>query len=445
MSLRLRAAAAGVIWAIIVTFIGTFVIGGYIEQQTVSRFEEQLQSRHDRLVVALANSFGDATEFAYQISDPVYQIPFSGHYWQVENEATGDKITSRSLNEVTLPIGVTEAAGTAKITDISGPVKQILRVATEHITLIDGSNWTLSTASTIEPLIRDQQALNQRLGFAKLIISFMAIVGALLIAVITLRPVAKLRHDVESNWNSNSPLKAAEYPQEVQPLVNGLNELLERNRNIVDRSRRQTADLAHALKTPAAIVRNELEALERTGQNMTQSIQAMDRLDAQLARSLARMRAEQGSAAEYTSTEMDVSLGRLVRAFDSLAKNSQKSIDAVIEPNLAAGIHQNDFEEVIGNLLDNALKWSKSAISLRAESSDDQLKIYIEDDGPGIPENDRDKVFASGQRLDETKPGTGLGLAIACELTRAYKGKLGILKSQSLGGAKFEVTLPLAN
>jgi signal transduction histidine kinase len=98
-------------------------------------------------------------------------------------------------------------------------------------------------------------------------------------------------------------------------------------------------------------------------------------------------------------------------------------------------------EEIVGNLLDNALKWSKSAIKLSAAPSDDWVLVQVEDDGPGIAEDSRDLPFVSGQRLDESKPGTGLGLAIAADLVAAYQGKIEISRSPSLGGAMIVVAL----
>jgi signal transduction histidine kinase len=314
----------------------------------------------------------------------------------------------------------------------------------QPIILDDGDRWTVQVASSTESLERDQAALRQRINLAKVIVSSFAILGSLGIAIFTLRPLARLRRDVAARWTNNGDLTATNYPQEVQPLVSDINELLARNRDIVGRSRRQAADLAHALKTPSAILRNELEGLKKDGLAINDSLEALDRLDAQLARSFARMRAEQGSAAEYTLTDIDVSLGRMTRAFAAMAKNQDRTMRVSVDPNLNARINQDDFEEIIGNLLDNALKWSASAISLSAFAQDDTLKVFIEDDGPGIPTEDRDRVFSSGLRLDETKPGTGLGLAIACELSRAYSGALAILDSSDLGGAKFVVKLPLA-
>jgi signal transduction histidine kinase len=108
---------------------------------------------------------------------------------------------------------------------------------------------------------------------------------------------------------------------------------------------------------------------------------------------------------------------------------------------LQAKINQIDFEEIVGNLLDNALKWSTKMISLRAEASEDWVRIFVEDDGPGISEDSGDLALVSGQRLDESKPGTGLGLAIASDLVAAYQGRIEIGRAAKMGGAMIIVDL----
>ena len=443
MSLRMRAISGGVIWAGFVTVIGSLVLGGFIEKQAQTRFDETLMARHDRAIVALANSGGDPNQLALQLSDPAYQSPFSGHYWQIQNENGGEPLVSRSLTDALLS-EIDGASDRRALGTISGPANQTLRSIAQPIILNDGDSWTVQVASSTESLVRDQNALRQRINLAKVFVSFFAILGALGIAIFTLRPLTHLRKDVTERWTNDGNLVTTKYPIEVQPLVSDINELLTRNRDIIGRSRRQAADLAHALKTPSAILRNELEGLKLEGVAINNSLDALDRLDAQLARSLARMRAEQGSAAEYSVTDIDASLGRMTRAFQAMAKNKDRSMHVMIDPSLSARINQDDFEEIIGNLLDNALKWSVSAISLSAFSMGRTIGVFIEDDGPGIPVEDRERVFSSGLRLDEAKPGTGLGLAIACELSRAYGGSIKIRDSSNLGGASFVVSLPLA-
>lgn len=426
-------------WATVVTLAGTNAVGSYLEGLTVSRFDEFLAERHAQTIVALANSSGDIDAMPQQLADPVYQRPFSGNYWQaVSND--GRIIVSRSMADTLLSVTPT-SGGEIGIQNIAGPAQQTVRARSQEVTLDDGSIWTVTVATATDSIEADQKELRRRLNISFTLVGMLATVGALLIVLFTLRPLAQLRRDVTARKGQDGELTVQDYPQEVQLLVQDINDLLERNRDIVDRSRRQTVDLAHALKTPSAVLRNELFELQQSGAEAQNSIKALDRLDAQLKRAFARMKASQDSASEREITNLDVSLGRLGRAFSSLAKNSQREITLDIEAGLSAKINQIDFEEIIGNLLDNALKWSETSIKLSAMSCDDKICIIVEDDGEGFSPDASYRDIASGRRLDESKPGTGLGLAIASDLIAAYRGEIELERSATFGGARIAVKL----
>jgi signal transduction histidine kinase len=277
------------------------------------------------------------------------------------------------------------------------------------------------------------------------IIAFVGILGALAQVAVVLQPLKTLREDVSARWEDEDGLDATSYPIEVAPLVMDINSLMDSNRDIMRRSRRQAADLAHAIKTPSAIMRNELVMLESNGVSVQNSIDALDRLDAQLKRSFARIRADASEGDVGSFTELDVALGRMRRAFTALARNAGKSFSVTYDAGLRVGMDQSDFEEVMGNLLDNALKWAGSQVDLTVSHTDDSaIVISITDDGPGIPAEEIAQATRSGQRLDVSKPGTGLGLAIASDLVHAYGGQIILGKSEELGGLAAHIRLPVA-
>lgn len=438
-SLRQRAVAGGAIWATVVVLAGTNAVGDYLETLTLSRFDEFLAARHTQAVVALANTGGASDSMARQLNDPVYQRPFSGNYWQVTSN-DGRIAVSRSLADTLLPV-ISSPETSPVIHKIEGPASQNLRALSRQMTLDDGSVWLVTVASSTQVMEADQAELRRRLNISFALVGLLAVAGAFLLVLFTLRPLSQLRKDVVARKDQEGQLPVDTYPQEVQPLVADINELLERNREIISRSRRQTVDLAHALKTPSAVLRNELFELQQDGVKVQKGINALDRLDAQLKRSFARMKASQDSALERASTRVDVSLERLGRAFKALAKRTEREVILEVPQGLHAQINQIDFEEIIGNLLDNALKWSDSTIRLSAEPSGEWVRIIVEDDGPGMAEGNEDLAFVSGKRMDESKPGTGLGLAIAADLVTAYQGKIALARSPALDGAMIVVTL----
>ncbi len=440
-SLRKRAIAGAIFWACALTVAGTYLLGSYLERQTVARFDNQLAAQHSLVVVALANSNGDPELLQARLSGPVYQQPFSGEYWQIESLDGGEVIVSRSLADTLLP-SVSPEGPELRVATIQGPSNQTLRTTNQRVTLDDGSEWIVRVALSTLSLARDREDVRSRLYVAFTLTGAFAAIGAFALVLVTLRPIEKLRRDVADRWNSEGLLPAETYPIEVKPLVDDINELMTRNRDIVNRSRRQAADLAHALKTPSAILRNELEQMEQNGVSARGSLEALNRLDAQLRRSLARMRATQSASSDNWSIDLTQTLDRMTRAFVALSRNADREMVANVAKNLTLKVDRSDIEEICGNLLDNALKWSKSTISLTAQQRPNEICIIIEDDGPGIPEDQRDKVLDGGLRLDQSKPGTGLGLSIAQDLVVAYGGNLRITQSQTLGGARIEVAFP---
>jgi signal transduction histidine kinase len=207
-------------------------------------------------------------------------------------------------------------------------------------------------------------------------------------------------------------------------------------------SRRQAADLAHALKTPSAILRNELSQISEEGHDIHRALDALDRLDAQLARSLARIRMSNTGDSSFSRTDLSGTVARFTRSFAKLAERDGKRIAAHCDPDLIVRVDPQDLEEVLGNLLDNALKWCRKDVRLSARRSAQGIELTIEDDGPGIRPEDRETALMSGRRLDTSKPGTGLGLSIATDLVRAYGGRLALDAGPQLGGLLVRIILP---
>lgn len=159
----------------------------------------------------------------------------------------------------------------------------------------------------------------------------------------------------------------------------------------------------------------------------------------------ARAAAQQGTLAQRT--QVNETLARLLRAFRKISP--QTRIDEQLpETTFLFSGEREDFEEICGNLLENAVKWANSRVSVKVLPAKDMnaseaFSLVIEDDGPGIPEDQARQALKRGRRLDETKPGTGLGLAIVADLIEEYKGSLALERSE-LGGLRAVVTLPIA-
>jgi signal transduction histidine kinase len=440
LSLRKRAWISGGLSALVAVAVGTLLLYSFLNLKVLDRFDHLLKERHTQILVALSNVPDDPGMLEELIFDPKFQAPYSGRYWQVVGP-DGQVYTSASMFGTTLP-AFNENAKQLTLTDAEGPEAEEVRVAHQVITLEDGSEWNVSVAESRSELQAEREETRQSLILAFALVAVLGLVSVLLQTAAILRPLAKLRADVAQRWLREEDLDQADYPEEVAPLVGDINTLLERNRDIVSRSRRQAADLAHALKTPSAILRNELTALSESTFDVEKAIDALDRLDAQLGRSLARIRMSNTGETTQAHTDLSHSVDRFSRLFGAMAKRVEKEFRVTSEPGLSIRVDAQDIEEVMGNLLDNALKWCRHSIHLTARKSRDGIELIFEDDGPGIPEAQRTEPVQSSRRLDTSRSGTGLGLAIARDLLRAYGATLVLEKSPKLGGLAVHIRLP---
>lgn len=436
-SLRRSAVVAGSIWALITITLGTLAVLSIFNGLAERRFNDLLAERHLQIVTALANSGGRPALLDQMLADPSYRRPLSGRYWQIRGPH-GDLTTSRSLfdetfADVALPdpkLWVSDMA--------SGPVRGL----SQSIILEDGRTWVVTVAAALATLQAEQASVRANVLIAFGMVGLLVVVGAIMLTSAALKPLAKLREDVAARWAKGDGLSATDYPQEVAPLVQDINTLLDRNRETVARARRQAADMAHALKTPSSALRNELHILAQNGAPSAAALDALDRIDDQLNRALARIRSTHGATALGARVAMDDACNRIARLFQRMNRQSGKSLDVAVVQGLNAAMDPRDAEEVLGNLLENAFKWCRSEVKLSAQSFGEDICVIVEDDGPGVAEADRVTVMKEGERLDLKMPGTGLGLAIACDLLNAYGGDIALDRSKELGGLKVIVRFP---
>jgi signal transduction histidine kinase len=238
-------------------------------------------------------------------------------------------------------------------------------------------------------------------------------------------------------------------PVEIEPLQSELNALIHSNQEIVDRARTQVGNLAHALKTPLAVITNEAREDKTTfGAKVTEQAQIMrDQVGHYLDR--ARMVASAGAIGRVTPVEATVE--PLVRALERINRDKGIAIAMTVPDGVKFQGEKQDLEEMLGNLLDNACKWGRKRVSLKvgveppdAKAQTPKTKriiVTVEDDGPGLTAEQRAKIGKRGLRLDETKPGSGLGLSIVSDLAASYRGSM-TLDASPMGGLLVRLELP---
>ena len=236
---------------------------------------------------------------------------------------------------------------------------------------------------------------------------------------------------------------AGEFPQDVAPLATEVNQLIDANREIVERARTQVGNLAHALKTPLSVLMNEADSMSPAlPDKVREQTEIMRR---QVTFYLDRARAAARARTFGVATEVKPVVEGLVRTYEKLHGEQVLTFDVALQPGLKFRGEAQDLTDLIGNLLDNAGKWARERVSIHAaraleRDSGEFLVAELEDEGQGCETNAR-RGGRAGKRLDESRPGSGLGLSIVVELASIYGGSLKLDESP-LGGLRAILRLP---
>lgn len=391
-----------------------------------------LQREADSLLAAVTSGPGGLFLDTGRVS-PDYMRLFSGRYFIVE---TGEhRWRSRSLWDQRLPTDIDGQANGL----VPGPGEQQLLVRHDRFNKL-GQSVEISVALDYQPLLTAFERARVwlwGLGGVAVLISLLLQQALLRRA---LRPLHRARREL-SEWQAGGRLLLNDQvPQELLPLIQEINHLGAQLHRIIQRSRKGIGDLSHALKTPLAVtesllMRSELEAVER-GAMLTQLQEMRVQLERALQRS--RLAPESQSKRFQPAEDLPWLIGSLRQIHGEQLQISHPSL----MPDQPWPFEREDMLELLGNLLDNACKWAQSRVQLSWVLADQTLQLCIEDDGPGISEEDRQRVMGRGTRLDESVAGHGLGLDIVGDLVEVYGGELN-LQASRLGGLAVQVRLPV--
>lgn len=260
----------------------------------------------------------------------------------------------------------------------------------------------------------------------------------------SLRPIGTLASQIRELEKGTRETLNPHPPQELKSLVRNLNLLLDNERQRYTRYRTTLSDLTHSLKTPLAVLQTTLRSL-RGGKSISVEqaepimLEQISRISQQIGYYLhrANMQADHNALKRELHSVPGL-LDSLCSALNKVYQRKGVVITLDISPELTFVGDQNDFMEVMGNVLDNACKYCLEFIEVSARITDSALHLIVEDDGPGIPESQRDMIFVRGQRVDTLRPGQGLGLAVARDILEQYTGDI-VATTSELGGAKMEV------
>lgn len=442
-SLRLRLLAGTLAWILGTIAVAGWGLSGLFAQHLSRQFDAELLTHLDQLTAVLGFDDSGAPQLATPLSDPRTRRPYGGLYWQVERIDGGMPLRSRSLWDRTLRVPPDHPADHELHRHrMDGPDGRPVRVLERVIRPAErpGEAWRLLVAEDETLLTTAQYRFTGQLLIALGVLAAGLVVAAIVQVYVGLRPLARLRDALASVRRGEAQAIDGRFPSEIQPLVDEFNAVLARNAEVIERARTQAGNLAHALKTPLTVLANaaasEDSALASTVREQVASARV------QVDHHLARARAAAAAQVPGRRSALRPALEGLLRVMARVHADRGIHLELLACPADAyfRGAEQ-DLQEMLGNLLDNACKWAHSRVTVHVELRDGEWLVTITDDGPGLPADALQAVLERGVRADEHTPGSGLGLAIVRELTQIYGGSIR-LHPAPRGGLCAELRLP---
>ncbi len=442
-------------WIVIALMLTGWTLTTQYKESALRRLGNMLADTIDEVVVA-TNATPDGVVVA-QISDAKMNRALSGEYWAVAELDDDNRLRfiagspslagERLAVPHDLPAQLRAATGTIISYNDPGflrpPLRQPLRVAASLKSLPGRSEPLVFMAAVDQTNIEDDTRQFATVTWTALLILGAGLVIAVFLQVqIGLRPLFALRNEIADVRKGRSARIARNYPLEIQPLAEQVNRLLDHNQETVERQRTHVGNLAHALKTPLSVML--AEAGTQTGPLPDLVRKQTEVMKAQVDHHLRRARAAARAQLLGERTPIAEVLDEMAVMLERVFEEKGVEIDWRAPDELGFRGERQDLQEILGNLIENACKWSKRRVRISAGPTGlGQMVVVVEDDGPGLPAEQREAALERGARMDETTPGSGLGLSIVVELTRAYGGRV-TLADSDMGGLKVLLELPAA-
>ncbi len=439
-SLTRRMIVVAGLWISVLLLSGGFALDRVLTTSIVHNFDDQLTYVLNGMIAASEIGTDGEVRFNRPPADQRFIEPYSGVYFQVSGEGA-DTFPSRSLWDRRLQVATGHFDVEPHVYDSNEFAGEPLRVA-ERDVILPGSKvrWRFQVAQSREMIDSQIHDLRQTLFWSFAALGLGLLILAALQTIYGLWPLRRVQREVAAIRSGRKQRISDSFPTEIEPLTEEINQLLAHSEAQAEEARRHAGNLAHALKTPLTVITNEATAHSgNLDETVIREAAAMRRqVDHHLARARAigRRTAGQSRASVWTSVEA------VQRAVERLYESV--TVDITGDKTAEAKVERQDLDEMIGNLVENAAKYGNGRVFITVEKGGETVSIVVEDDGPGIPEREREALFARGARLDTGKPGTGLGLAIVRDVATIYGGGVSLEESEDLGGLLARLSLPAA-
>lgn len=451
-SLATRLFLSATAWVVIILALTGIVLSSVYRQATERAFDRRL-NLYLRTIVAEVASPDDPPDKQFQsLGEPLFDLPLSGWYWQVTRTDTErpDVRASRSLWDKKLPsledLGDELSPAGVRIGYADGPENQDLRMVERPIDLGPDGKFVVTVAGDAGEIFEETRAFDYYLGGTFVALSIVLVLTTIFQVRYGLAPLKRISDAIADIRSGRAERLEGEFPVEIAPLARETNALIDANKEIVERARTHVGNLAHAIKTPLSVIVNE--AAGRGGDPLaTKVLEQADLMRDQVAHHLQRARIAARPTVIGTISDVAPAIDALRRTMEKIHRDRGIMIEAEIDAAARFRGERQDFDEMIGNLVDNACKWARSRVFIEArvltppDPGERRLHITVDDDGRGLSAAERGQVSRRGERLDESKPGSGLGLSIVVELAALYGGGL-TLGEAPIGGLRAELVLP---
>jgi signal transduction histidine kinase len=449
-SLRMRLLVGTLFWIAISILVAGWGLGQLFHRHVEAQFDAELNNNLDQLTAQLILDEQNQAQVRLHPSDPRLNKPLSGLYWQIDRIAAAGEHPvkavrrSRSLWDETLAVPA-DAPADGEIHQhwIDGPQGVALRVVERTVT-IDTHSLRLMVAANVSLMTGPIADFKGHLWLALGILGIGLTFAASMQVFVGLAPLRTMQDALGRVRQGDAKSMEGTFPNEIMPLVNEFNTVLAQNAEVVERARTQAGNLAHALKTPLSVLANAANAPEKRDDDLARLVASqVDTVRKQVDYHLSRAQAAASVQVPGMRTAVEPVIQGLVRVMRRVHADRQIEIVLLPDPaNLVFRGEEQDLQEMLGNLIDNASKWANSRIEIQVKDKAGKLQVNVDDDGKGIDKTERARVLKRGVRADEQVPGTGLGLAITSDLARMYCGDL-VLSKSSLGGLQATLILPV--
>ena len=439
-SLSRRMMLISAAWIFVLLLGGGIALNRTLTKLVENNFDEQLQYVQTALLSsAEIDNWGDVQLYR-ALGDQRFLEPNSGVYWQISGEGR-DPFPSRSLWDRSLKVEGDHVDDEPHFYDSNQFPDEPLRVV-ERTVLLPGSDarWTFTVASARGELDAQTSRIQAILFWSFVVLALGLLMLASLQSYYGLRPLRRVRMAIQKIRTTGHNRVTDPLPLEVQPLVEELNSLLEHSERQAEEARTHAGNLAHALKTPLTVLTNAATAKDpKLAELVFRETKSMQR---HVEHHLARARAVGRRSTGLSCADVWPSAESVLRAVTRIYGDTRFDVDGNREAKVA--IERQDLDEILGNLIENAAKYGGGSVfvTIDVDPPSPECTIWIEDDGMGIPERERGRIFDRGARLDTGKPGTGLGLAIVRDVAEIYGGRVELAESEDLGGLLVRLILP---